>query len=71
MGNLRDGGVVAVGKPLDGEQQLMLLGRDVLAAGSLFAKSKEATDGIAKRSDRFKVSIADQLVVRQCLMKRP
>ena len=54
---LRDCGAIASGIPLDGEQQLMLLGGDVFASGGLLAETQELANRVAKRGDHLKIRL--------------
>ena len=48
LGQFAHGHVIATGEALDGEQRLMVLGRDACRCGRIFAETKELAQGKAE-----------------------
>lgn len=53
FGQFTDGNLLTSREALDGEQRLMLLGREAGSARRLFAEVEELPEGVTKRRERF------------------
>lgn len=61
LGEFADRDLIPARKPFDGQQRLVLLGRQSGCARAFFAKMKELAQGVAKRSQRLILRLGDFL----------
>ena len=59
LGQFADGDTVAFGKTFDGQQRLMLLGRDVGGLRRRFAEMDESPERVTERRERFILFLAE------------
>lgn len=61
LGQFADGYRIAPGKSFDGQQCLVLLGRQVCPLGGIFTETKELSQRIAKRREVFVLRLGNLL----------